>query len=185
VNVSERSEIMSAAAPTDRLCQFFLRGRCQRENCEFRHDLDRRKAMQDEAAKAAKATAGSTSPARPAAPLCMYFQRGACKLGDKCRLRHEPKPAAETRQPEPKKSGVDTDDERALGKDSDDDLAAAVHDSDDESLASGFTDAPNAGKKENANVASKVRRSFHRLYLLNRFYISFKSNSRFSCFIHF
>ena len=37
---------------SDRVCQFFLRGRCQREKCEFRHPADK-------APGAAASTAGT------------------------------------------------------------------------------------------------------------------------------
>ena len=45
---------------SDRICQFFLRGRCQREKCEFRHPADR--------APVPGATAPTTGPTKPELP---------------------------------------------------------------------------------------------------------------------
>jgi hypothetical protein len=50
---------------SERVCQFFLRGRCQREKCEFRHPADRAPI----AAAAPATTATTTAVAAPAKVL--------------------------------------------------------------------------------------------------------------------
>jgi len=47
----------SASFLDQRVCQFFLRGRCQRENCEFRHDAKAKEAADNKAAAVAAARA--------------------------------------------------------------------------------------------------------------------------------
>ena len=78
-----------------RVCQFFLRGRCLRENCEFSHDAA------SASASAANANAGSSTAAASSGSsgyasgssgyassgprVCRFFQKGNCKFGLKCR----------------------------------------------------------------------------------------------------
>ena len=76
------SEAFSSSAvlnSAERICQFYLRGRCQRENCDFKHDPEKlaaakaeqaAKAEKDKAEQAAKAEkdkANQGSSAHPAA----------------------------------------------------------------------------------------------------------------------
>ena len=76
------SEAFSSSAvlnSAERICQFYLRGRCQRENCDFKHDPEKlaaakaeqaAKAEKDKAEQAAKADkdkAKEGSSAHPAA----------------------------------------------------------------------------------------------------------------------
>ena len=58
---------------SDRVCQFYLRGRCQRENCEFRHDRSKVAA-----ADSRWAGAGRNQ-------ICRFYQMGNCKFRDSCR----------------------------------------------------------------------------------------------------
>ena len=60
---------------SDRVCQFFLRGRCQRDNCEFKHEMP--------------SEGGVDGVAVGQLPVCHLFLTGSCKIGDTCRLRHE------------------------------------------------------------------------------------------------
>ena len=60
---------------SDRVCQFFLRGRCQRDNCEFKHEKP--------------SEGGVDGVAFGQLPVCHLFLTGSCKIGDTCRLRHE------------------------------------------------------------------------------------------------
>ena len=69
------SEAFSSSAvlnSAERICQFYLRGRCQRENCDFKHDPEKlaaAKAEKDKAEQAAKEKdkAKEGSSAHPAA----------------------------------------------------------------------------------------------------------------------
>ena len=42
---------------SDRVCQFFLRGRCQRENCEFKHEKPEKSSDMKDSEKEKEATA--------------------------------------------------------------------------------------------------------------------------------
>ena len=42
---------------SDRVCQFFLRGRCQRENCEFKHEKPEKTSDMKDSEKEKEATA--------------------------------------------------------------------------------------------------------------------------------
>ena len=69
---------MSSSSPT-RICQFYLRGRCHKSDCEFRHD-----------SSGAKGGSTSAEVARgDVAPVCRFFLNGSCRFGDRCRFRHE------------------------------------------------------------------------------------------------
>ena len=64
---SSSSAILGSA---ERICQFYLRGRCQRENCDFKHDPEKLKAAKAELAAAKtgadqkdKTNEGSAAPA--------------------------------------------------------------------------------------------------------------------------
>ena len=65
------SEAFSSSAvlnSAERICQFYLRGRCQRENCDFKHDPEKLAAAKaEQAAKAEKDKANQGSSAHPAA----------------------------------------------------------------------------------------------------------------------
>ena len=41
---------------SDRVCQFFLRGRCQRENCEFKHEKPEKSSDMKDPEKEKEAT---------------------------------------------------------------------------------------------------------------------------------
>lgn len=62
------------------LCQFFLRGRCQRENCEFTHEKPTATSADDD---------GSLASSGLPVPVCHLFLTGSCKAGTSCRFRHE------------------------------------------------------------------------------------------------
>ncbi len=66
---------MNMSSMSDRVCQFFLRGRCQRENCEFRHDK----------AKAAKAGSNGGGGGGGGGNVCRFYQMGNCRFGDRCK----------------------------------------------------------------------------------------------------
>ncbi|XP_040568949.1 uncharacterized protein [Lepeophtheirus salmonis] len=98
----------------DRVCQFYLRGRCNRNNCEFKHV----KPVED----AANASIYRKTP-------CRFFEaNGSCRFGDNCRFFHD---AASNKKYNASKSTpiVDSDDDIPRGADSDDD-----------SIVSGFTE---------------------------------------------
>ena len=68
------SEAFSSSAvlnSAERICQFYLRGRCQRENCDFKHDPEKLKAAKAEQAAKEKDKdsrgANEGSSAHPAA----------------------------------------------------------------------------------------------------------------------
>ena len=66
-------------ASAERICQFYLRGRCQRENCDFKHDPEKLKAAKAELA-AAKEKGGEKDKAEggaPAAPAVTAFKSPA------------------------------------------------------------------------------------------------------------
>jgi len=65
-----------------RVCQFFLRGRCQRLKCEFRHpaDLDKEKE---------KRPNGTDRPSTAAyRETCKFFMSTGCKFGANCHFKH-------------------------------------------------------------------------------------------------
>jgi hypothetical protein len=83
--VAEREQELRAkdeAKPrmAERVCQFFLRGRCQRVKCEFRHPADQPAAGRGE------------RPARQGGPAsdtpCKFFLSSGCKFGTTCHFRH-------------------------------------------------------------------------------------------------
>ncbi len=67
---------------SDRVCQFYLRGRCQRENCEFRHD---RSAAVVAGAGASNVAAGAGGGEAASSQLCRFYQMGNCKFRNSCR----------------------------------------------------------------------------------------------------
>jgi len=68
---------------TARVCQFFLRGRCQRQKCEFRHpaDLEREKEKRPNGADRP-----SSGPADR--ETCKFFLSTGCKFGANCHFKH-------------------------------------------------------------------------------------------------
>ena len=70
---SAMSEAFSSSAilnSAERICQFYLRGRCQRENCDFKHDPEKLKAAKaEQAAKEKDKAANEGSSAHPAAAV--------------------------------------------------------------------------------------------------------------------
>ena len=52
---------------SERVCQFFLRGRCQREKCEFRHPADRAQTVPT--ASAPTTTTAAAAPAKLPVPV--------------------------------------------------------------------------------------------------------------------
>eukprot|EP00092_Neocalanus_flemingeri_P036308 GFUD01039530.1.p1 GENE.GFUD01039530.1~~GFUD01039530.1.p1 ORF type:complete len:1126 (-),score=436.20 GFUD01039530.1:24-3401(-) len=67
---------------TARICQFFLRGRCQRQKCEFRHpaDLDKEKE---------KRPNGNDRPSTATdRETCKFFLSSGCKFGANCHFKH-------------------------------------------------------------------------------------------------
>ena len=69
----------------ERVCQFFLRGRCQRQKCEFRHPAD----------QAVGPTRGPIAVASERGgigankdTLCKFFLSTGCKFGASCHFRH-------------------------------------------------------------------------------------------------
>ena len=77
------SEAFSSSAilnSAERICQFYLRGRCQRENCDFKHDPEKLKAAKAEQAAKEKDRASEGSSAHPAAapaPAAVAFKSPA------------------------------------------------------------------------------------------------------------
>ena len=67
---------------SDRICQFFLRGRCQRQPCEFKH------VMPEGGPENIRSSTGFGTG------ICHFFLKGNCRFGSNCRFRHE-KPAPE------------------------------------------------------------------------------------------
>ena len=59
---------------TERVCQFFLRGRCQRQKCEFRHPEG--------------GGGGGGAPPRPSDTPCKFFMSSGCKFGTTCHFKH-------------------------------------------------------------------------------------------------
>jgi hypothetical protein len=70
---------------SDRVCQFFLRGRCQRENCEFKHEKPSISGSGSVSSAVEETAVSSGIPV----PVCHLFLTGSCKVGNSCRFRHE------------------------------------------------------------------------------------------------
>ena len=82
--MSSSSEAFSSSTSAmlgsaERICQFYLRGRCQRENCDFKHDPEKLKAAKAELAAAKtgadqkdKANEGSAAAPAAAAPVMAF-----------------------------------------------------------------------------------------------------------------
>ncbi|QQP57661.1 Zinc finger CCCH domaincontaining protein 6like [Caligus rogercresseyi] len=101
----------------DRVCQFYLRGRCNRSNCEFKH------------VKPSEGGSGSSSIYRKTP--CRFFEaNGSCRFGDNCRFFHDA--ASNLRETRSKVSKAIVD--------SDEDLPLGIESEDEESNVSGFTD---------------------------------------------
>ena len=70
------SSTSAMLASAERICQFYLRGRCQRENCDFKHDPEKLKAAKAElaAAKGAaeKDNKAEGAPVVPAPPVIAF-----------------------------------------------------------------------------------------------------------------
>ena len=70
------SSTSAMLASAERICQFYLRGRCQRENCDFKHDPEKLKAAKAElaAAKGAaeKDNKAEGAPVAPAPPVTAF-----------------------------------------------------------------------------------------------------------------
>lgn len=130
-----------------RKCQFFLRGRCQREKCEFSHVMPSNSSSTATAANGSKdqqtsAPSLSLKGCSQSAP-CRFYQAGNCKFGEDCKFAHSeasafargkgPFIASKSKIPLPiSKGNPDSDDESIMrkGGDSDDET---------ESVGSGFT----------------------------------------------
>lgn len=63
-----------------RVCQFFLRGRCQRQKCEFRHPAELEKE---------KRPNGTDRPSgHSERETCKFFLSTGCKFGANCHFKH-------------------------------------------------------------------------------------------------
>ncbi|XP_040578587.1 uncharacterized protein [Lepeophtheirus salmonis] len=107
----------------DRVCQFYLRGRCNRSNCEFKHVKP-------------VVEGGGVSGSRKA-PCRFYEATGNCRFGENCRFNHDKSWIGM------EKGGNGSVKKRSEMVDSDEDLAhfPPGMDSDEESIVSGFTDS--------------------------------------------
>ena len=65
----------------ERVCQFFLRGRCQRQKCEFRHPAD-------QAGPRGPIAVAERSGGANKDTLCKFFLSTGCKFGASCHFRH-------------------------------------------------------------------------------------------------
>ena len=65
---------------SERVCQFFLRGRCQRQKCEFRHPADQAVPRGPIPDRSGGASSRET--------LCKFFLSTGCKFGASCHFRH-------------------------------------------------------------------------------------------------
>ena len=65
---------------SERVCQFFLRGRCQRQKCEFRHPADQALPRGPIPDRSGGASSRET--------LCKFFLSTGCKFGASCHFRH-------------------------------------------------------------------------------------------------
>lgn len=65
----------------ERVCQFFLRGRCQRQKCEFRHPADQ--AGPRGPIAVAERSGGANKDTH-----CKFFLSTGCKFGTSCHFRH-------------------------------------------------------------------------------------------------
>ena len=65
----------------ERVCQFFLRGRCQRQKCEFRHPADQVGPRGPIAVAERSGGANKDTP-------CKFFLSTGCKFGASCHFRH-------------------------------------------------------------------------------------------------
>jgi len=70
----------------ERVCQFFLRGRCQRQKCEFRHP----EGGGGEGRGGGAARDGP--PPRPGDTPCKFFMSSGCKFGTGCHFKHVGRP---------------------------------------------------------------------------------------------
>ncbi|XP_040568211.2 uncharacterized protein [Lepeophtheirus salmonis] len=96
----------------ERICQFHIRGRCNRSNCEFKHS--------------SLPNSGNSVPKANANRPCKFFESsGFCRMGENCRFLHEKSLNLPKRRPM-----LDSDEEILKGPDSDD----------DDSVVSGFTE---------------------------------------------
>ena len=65
----------------ERVCQFFLRGRCQRQKCEFRHPADQVGPRGPIPVAERSGGANKDTP-------CKFFLSTGCKFGASCHFRH-------------------------------------------------------------------------------------------------
>jgi len=63
------------------VCQFFLRGRCQRQKCEFRHPADVEKERD-------KRPNGSDRSSASIRETCKFYISTGCKFGANCHFKH-------------------------------------------------------------------------------------------------
>ena len=66
---------------SERVCQFFLRGRCQRQKCEFRHPADHQVGPRGPISERSGGGANKDT-------LCKFFLSTGCKFGASCHFRH-------------------------------------------------------------------------------------------------
>ncbi|TRY79414.1 hypothetical protein TCAL_02262 [Tigriopus californicus] len=150
----------SSGTSSERICQFFLRGRCQRENCEFKHDPARLQsgsgahphpATSGPSVKPEGEGAGESAPPRE---MCREFAaKKTCRFKAGCRFGHDEEKAGEgggdDKGAGPKRTvSRDWDDESLVRK-------GGGESDDDESIASGFTEvAPSSSTTAAATPAT-------------------------------
>ena len=136
LEIGETEAFSSSSAmlgSAERICPFYLRGRCQRENCDFKHDPEKLKAAKAELAAAKKradqkdktAAAANEGSAAPAAVPVMAFK--------------SPTPNAPSKNNAPSIMSADS--------------IAGGSGFDDESIVSGFTDMTTVNKAPAAQAA--------------------------------
>lgn len=103
---------------TARVCQFFLRGRCQRQKCEFRHPADLLEKEKE------KRPNGNDRPSSGASDreTCKFFLSTGCKFGANCHFKHVGRERRRSRsRSRERRHRSDSEDERR-GDSSDDEV---------------------------------------------------------------
>lgn len=159
------STASSTSSSSERICQFFLRGRCQRENCEFKHDPARLQAASASSSGPPPPTTATTSTVETEGAgseakkeVCREFAaKKTCRFKSSCRFRHE-----DPEEMASKTTRSDWDEESLVIRKG----AGGASDleDDEESIASGFTEVTTAGvgetpKKKDTKTAAEAAKS--------------------------